>query len=234
MDLELIKAQRENRKFILDFMVPTLFPGTTLSDAQNVPLFTVYEKLAKRANRTTTDSGFSKFVEAVNEMTTAYTESCLVAGSSRFHYLENFTQIVQVFDKAYKKRKTVEIHSAYGKIVYLDDQINERRQKRQTAEDPVCDIDRSECKCPEGGMDNVVCPCEFFDCLNENNQLESIFIGFEYLECLAFVVDTTGSMKDEIDYTVQVIKNFIGSEEELGCYMFVPFNDNNSNPIESK
>ena len=102
-------------------------------------------------------------------MTTAYTESCLVSESLRPHF-ENFTQMVQLFDNAYKQRETVDIHSVYGKIVYLDDQLrtnNERRKKRQTVGEPVCDIDRSECKCPEGGMDNVVCPCEFFDCLDK-------------------------------------------------------------------
>ena len=45
--------------------------------------------------------------------------------------------------------------------------------------------------------------------------------------CLAFVVDTTGSMRDEIEATKEVIASFIKSEENTLtlCYILVAFND---------
>lgn len=236
-DLKLVNAQRDSQKIIMDFIVPFMFPNE--ADSTKVSLFEVYEKFLKRANRTSSVSGhgFSKFIEAVNEITAAYTESCLVSDSSRPH-LENFTEMVQEFGKAYEQKKTVEIRSVYGKSIYLDDQLRKleqsKKRKRSQNEISSCDLDRLACKCPPGGIANVFCPCEFFDCLDQNNQLEPIFIGFEKFECLTFVVDTTGSMKDEIDHTVQILKDFIGSEEDLGCYMFVPFNDKDSDPDKSK
>ena len=55
-------------------------------------------------------------------------------------------------------------------------------------------------------------------------------LGFikDDLQCLAFVVDTTGSMYNEIEAAQEVIQSFIRSEEELnvvGCYILMPFND---------
>lgn len=83
------------------------------------------------------------------------------------------------------------------------------------------------------GVD-LLCPCEFFDCLDARDQLQPVFLEFPATACLAFVVDTTGSMKDEIEVTKRVIKDFLGSEESLGCYMLVPFNDVESDPIKSE
>ena len=45
---------------------------------------------------------------------------------------------------------------------------------------------------------------------------------------LAFVIDTTGRMWEEIESAKRIILDFLRSEEEIGvygCYMLVPLND---------
>ena len=90
---------------------------------------------------------------------------------------------------------------------------------------PPCD----RCTCPPGGITgDIICTCEFFKCLDPGDAFKSI-LGFDMdEECLAFVIDTTGSMSGEIDAAKEITLNFLRSEEEigvLGCYVLVPFND---------
>ena len=70
--------------------------------------------------------------------------------------------------------------------------------------------------------------CEFFACLDSDYDLPAIF-GLDVIEgkpCLAFTVDTTGSMGEEIDAVKAVVRNFLASEEDgPGCYVLQPFND---------
>lgn len=90
---------------------------------------------------------------------------------------------------------------------------------------------RGDCTCPPDGISvDITCTCEFFACLDVEDHLGPIF-GFSSLvqgPCLAFIVDTTGSMSAEITAIRRVIEEFLRSEEavnELRCYILVPFND---------
>ena len=88
---------------------------------------------------------------------------------------------------------------------------------------------RDRCTCPPGGItSDIFCTCEFFECLDPDDIFVSI-LGFDSdEECLAFVIDTTGSMSGEIDAAKEITLNFLRSEEEIGdagCYVLVPFND---------
>ena len=75
-----------------------------------------------------------------------------------------------------------------------------------------------------------------------NNQLHCIFnlgdpnncattdsqsLNVRKKHCLAFAIDTTGSMSEEISHAMDVIQYFIQSEENnlTLCYILVPFND---------
>ena len=78
-----------------------------------------------------------------------------------------------------------------------------RRMRRQ---DSTCPDSREECKCPETAI--IRCTCEFFACIDRNDRLTPI-LGIELdtgvgNPCLAFVVDTTGSMATEIEAAVSV------------------------------
>ena len=90
-------------------------------------------------------------------------------------------------------------------------------------------LPRDRCTCPPGGITgDIICPCEFFKCLDPDDVVKSI-LGFNTEEeCLALAIDTTGSMSGEIDVAKEIILNFLKSEEEIGiagCYVLVPFND---------
>lgn len=146
--------------------------------------------------------------------------NCMDVSQSRS---QNIRTLVQSFNAAYGTRNSIELCDLFGKMLNIKDQGRERSsiQRRQIGCDEV------DCECPRGGINSMelLCPCQFFACLDEGRKLMPVFEGFEALECLAFVLDTTGSMKDEIDAVTQVIKDFISASEELGCYLLVPFND---------
>ena len=133
--------------------------------------------------------------------------------------------LVENFRSAYSARDSIELCDLFGKMLNIKDHRESQRslQRRAALE---YDCPEENCTCPKGGINSteLLCSCQFFACLDEGRNLMPVFEGFTGLECLAFVVDTTGSMKDEIDATLQVIKDFVASEE-LGCYLLVPFND---------
>lgn len=148
---------------------------------------------------------------------------------------EGIHSLVQNFNIAYGTKNSVELCDMFAKILKIKDsevdQVDQNIQRRQSAS-----CIESDCTCPEGGINSneLFCPCQFFDCLDKGRNLLPVFEGFERLECLAFVIDTTGSMKDEIDVTIQVIKDFIVSAQELGCYILVPFNDDGHSKSSKK
>lgn len=154
------------------------------------------------------------------------------------HQPEDIHELVNKFSLAYGTKNSVDLCNLFAKILnvkdHSDKELHQKGARRRQADYgyDYCPEDGDGCSCPEGGINSteLFCSCQFFDCLDDGRNLMPVFEGFEGLECLAFVLDTTGSMKDEIDATVQVIKDLIASEE-LGCYILVPFNDNgNSKP----
>ncbi len=89
---------------------------------------------------------------------------------------------------------------------------------------------RSDCNCPPKGIldDGILCTCQFFDCLDRGNVLSNVIFGLNNDECIIFVIDTTGSMTNEINLAKHLILQFARVEEEIGeygCYILVPFND---------
>ena len=128
--------------------------------------------------------------------------------------------------------------SAFGKLLCLNTRHlgADARRRRQTNNEKCKGTACSQDALNEG-LDKVVTVCEFFACLqaksNEDIKKLGPVFGFASAtarddECLAFVVDTTGSMSSEIDAAKQIILNFIASEDnagELQCYELVPFND---------
>ena len=90
--------------------------------------------------------------------------------------------------------------------------------------------ERKDCKCPDSG--ELVCVCEFFACLDPDDDIKpmvgmiDVFVEEFVFPCLAFAVDTTGSMREEIEAAKEVIRNLLSSEEDGPiCYVLQPFND---------
>ena len=172
--------------------------------------------------------------------------------------VDDVPRLVQEFRAALNttKRDLLKLRTIFGKMLCIKDEIkklnSKGRKRRQvsipecggfgTGSDPVDCFDRKpeDCTCPPGGIYGtcIVCSCEFFRCLDPEDDLKPI-LGFvaEEVQCLAFVVDTTASMSEEIAAAQEIIRSFIRSEEELnevGCYILMPFNDMNDEIADSE
>ena len=188
----------------------------------------VYDSLSKKFNVTPSEPGFNSFVDAVTEIYTVEEEACSDDGVVQ---TDDFPRLMDLFiSRPGTGRDLTALRSVYGKMLCIKRQVEStsRRRKRETPGEP-CPLDGAVCKCPSGGLDgDIVCPCQFFRCLDPDH-LKPIF-GFveDDIQCLAFVIDTTGSMESAISDAKKIILDFVRSEEEIGfwgCYMLVPFND---------
>jgi hypothetical protein len=193
-------------------------PDSTLRD--------IYTVVAKHYNRSVTEGGYRQFLEATNEISVAKEEACRNASGITSMSL----QLIQEFIDSYKMKDQSShlVRSAYGKLLCLNSTINsdESSRKRRASYG-------DECECPPDGLDSdfTFCDfCDFYACLT-GDIIRDIFFGSRFLvdfQCLAFVIDTTGSMADEIDIAKDIILNFVQSEQDIGvdgCYTLVQFND---------
>ena len=202
------------------------------------PLQVAYNTLAQNFSVRPSVSGYSNFVEAVNEISLAQAEAC--KDPSFVPTIEVVQRLAEEFDNATGdsgSRDLSKARSAFGKLLCLNRRAGESdvgaRRKRQSSckdKDRTCseDVKRE-------GLGKVQSVCEFFACLQATlftSKIEPVF-GFEAAndtedECLAFVIDTTGSMGPVIEAAKQIILSFLASEDnanELQCYILVPFND---------
>jgi len=237
--------EQEQQKVVetVQEVLPDIFPTTdNATNDTTISLPSVYNSLTVEFGIDRSDSGYSKFVEALNEVTEAKQEACSGALDGR-PSVDDVPRLVQEFRTAIgaTQRDLSRLRTIYGTMLCIKDQRGRShsvRRKRQQATISPCNISTDcykhrpeECTCPPGGIDGdcIFCPCEFFRCLDPEDDLKPI-LGFiaDDIQCLAFVVDTTGSMREEIAATKAVIQSFIKSEEELndtGCYILMPFND---------
>ena len=223
---------------ILQKIAPDLYSliSTGSSGDASSRLNTAYTRLAERFEVRATRAGFTNFVEALTAISVAQAEACSRDLSSVNS--STVADLVKAFDREFSlpDRDLDRLRSLFGELLCIDSAgVYMRmyasmmwRGKRQA---PGCPPGTS-CTCPAGGLGSVVCSCQFFRCLDPDDHLKPIF-GFSptLTQCLAFVIDTTGSMSSEIATARRIILEFLQSEEEigiLGCYLLVPFNDNGS------
>ena len=253
IELFVLAATREKEQQKVVETVQEILPGifstsnSTANDSTSgeTSLITVYNSLTEEFGVNKSDSGYSKFVEAINEITEAKQEAC--SGDVR-PGVGSVSRLVKEFRSALNttQRDVLKLQTIFGKMLCIKDQIERlgskgRNRRQEPISGEVCGgvgtpcFERTpeECTCPPGGIfsDCIVCPCEFFRCLDPEDDLKPI-LGFvaDDIQCLAFVMDTTGSMRDDIAAAQAVIRSFIRSEEELnevGCYILMPFNDVN-------
>ena len=189
----------------------------------------IYTVLAKHYDRSVTEGGYRQFLEAVNEISVAKEEACRDVSGITSESLK----LIQEFVDSYRTRgnqSSNSIRSVYGKLLCLNSTINsnssELSRKRRAS-----DIDG--CECPPDGFDSdfTFCDfCDFYACFTDD-VIEEIFFPSHFdidFQCLAFVIDTTGSMGPEISAAKDIILNFLRSEQDIGidgCYLMVEFND---------
>ena len=226
---------------ILQKIAPDLYsliPTGSSGDA-STRLNTAYTQLAERFEVRATRAGYTNFIEALTAISVAQAEAC---SSSDLSSINSSTvgDLVKAFDREFSlpDRDLDRLRSLFGKLLCIDSvgvymrmyasMMGRVRGKRQASGCPP----GTSCACPAGGLSDVVCSCQFFRCLDPDDHLKPIF-GFSptLAQCLAFVIDTTGSMSSEIATARRIILEFLQSEEQigiLGCYLLVPFNDNGS------
>ena len=189
------------------------------------PMKIVYTALTEEFEIEATEEGYSNFVEAVNQVTEAKKAAC-EGGSINATDVPRLAREYGIL----KKNLTgniVQLREVFGKMLCIKEKESHERKRRKR--DSHC----PECKCPQKHgvvlWGEVICMCEFFSCMDPESDLKPMLGMFnirDELPCLALVVDTTGSMRNEIEAAKEVIYNFLGSErDEPGCYALLPFND---------
>ena len=211
------------------FEVPASNPDDSM-------LRSLYESLAESFDNLTSATGFSNFIEAVNEIALAEAIAC---SSSE---LLNVSELASDFANSLSLNITDE--SLRETRITLGEILCAESMEQSSLSDMECPS-RGNCVCPPEGIGiTISCTCQFFACLEtELDRLGPVF-GFSNFSspasqgtCIAFIVDTTGSKADEIDAVRTVIEDFLRSEEasnELRCYILVPFNDIGRNVDISK
>ena len=200
--------------------------GDILSDettSDKPPLQILYEAIAEELEVQVSDEGFSNFTEAISQITEAKKAACEGNISE--------ADIPQLGREYYALKYDIEaniekIRDIFGKMLCLSEKEHDQKRKRRNSHCPELG---GECPCPSPY--NLICVCELFACLDPNDDimpifgLINVFVGI-LSPCLAFAVDTTGSMRQEIAAVKLVVRNMLASEEDgPGCYVLQPFND---------
>ena len=211
---------------LITSVAQNLFPNITSNSSSNAEenLQQVFKLLAKHFDIIPNKSHLKRFREAVIEVSVAKYEAC--NGSSRLD-IKDVSELIQDFVSTYnmdkRSRDGHQLRRLYGKLQCIKSTIYVNSVTRR----------RRDSDCPKGcgpilAFQEAAC---FFRCLDSEDTVKEIFfISGEALEdnpCLAFVIDTTGSMTEEINDAKRIILDFLRSEEEIGetgCYILVPFN----------
>ena len=229
--LILTATQERNQKTVVEDVV-TAFPrildsnGTEPTSAEEL-FASVYSSLAEDFGRVESDTGYTNFVEAVTEITEARQEACSGPPDERLTRAD-VPGLAQRFSRL-SLSEANELRKIFGEILCIRTSAeSSARKKRQ---DPCAGT-----MCPARGFDDPsLTECQFFECLD--NDIEDRYgtrleVVFNFLDvaspfpCLGFVVDTTGSMADEIRAVQNLIMAFISSEQdEPACYVITQFND---------
>ena len=195
-----------------------------------------YEKLAKHFKQTPSAKGQNEFRAAVDEIYTSYTSECVgdsgdVPGTNDILVLAaTFRELTRGLNSIRRDNLT-QARDIYGKFLCYEEKRGGARRKRQSAD---AYNTPTECECPESGVTE---PCHFFACLNVSVIKFISGFGNSKFEqpCIGFIIDTTGSMWNEIEAARRVILQFIKSQaDSTDCYLLVPFNDHGVNNSNSK
>ena len=193
------------------------------------PMKIIYTALSEEFEIKATKEGYNNFVEAVNQVIEAKKAAC-EEGSINATDVPRLARQYSTF-KNNVIENIFQLRDVFGKMLCIKEkEFDEKKRRKRNNHCP----DRSECECPKRAdgtilWDEIVCVCEFFACMDPDQDLKPI-LGMhnikDGLACLALVVDTTGSMTDEIEAAKEVIHNFLRSEEDNpACYALLPFND---------
>ena len=176
---------------------------------------TLYSTIAISHNITESDEGLTNFVEALNVITDAYLSACYGLEEDK-PTVEDTPELLNTFLTLLSNRSNfTTIRQLYGKLLCL---------KNFTSSD------NSQVECA-----NAVNIKELYKCLDPTN-IGCIFHLKQDCEdnhkqtfknCLGFIVDTSGSMGDEIEEVREIVRHFVAAHEDqlTLCYILVTFSD---------
>lgn len=166
----------------------------------------VYKLIAAILGVPITSDGFSHFQEAIIEITVAKLSAC--SGSERDRVgVDDISKLVANFSALVGAKNMSQAYKIYGKMLCMQEILSDGKRKRQ--------VDPFE---------------TFYDSVN-GNQLATIFgitniIDLRSKPTLAFAVDDTGSMSEEIKSVQNLIHSFVKTERsEPHAYILTTFND---------
>ena len=176
----------------------------------------VYEDIATSLNTTVTPDGFVKFEEAISEIAAATYAACSLPEGLRVQG-DDIPELVERFFNFTTAGNISQAREVYGQLLCLQLLLTADSSVRKKRQDPKTDEDLLN---------------EFFDMLEGHPNITAPLFGltddqfFGTPPTLAFVVDDTGSMGDEIDSVKQLIFSFISVERTnpIG-YILTTFND---------
>ena len=194
------------------------------------PLKTLYRAIAKEFEVETTEEGYDNFAEAVSQITEAKVVACEDSASVSEDDIPRLASEYRAL-KENIMANIAEMRDIFGIMLCLSERDHEERKRKRRdfhcpeRKDSPC---RKDCCCPPDKV--VIYVCEFFECKDRCDipPIMGLMDVFEMgkLPCLAFAVDTTGSMREEIEAAKTVIRNLLWSEEDGPiCYVLQPFND---------
>ena len=235
------KLQNASKAIVSDMQSIVLQSSSAvlnLTNSQDGPpnVTTLYSALTANLNITQTENGLSNFTDAFDIITDAYFKACHGPADEKPN-ISNAQSILLGFLSLLENRSDItRMREMFGELSCLQNfsVVSSHVSKRalKVANLTAC-----------ANAPNVN---QLYQCLDSNNQLDCIFnlnnpkncttiksnvFGISDSKrkkhCLAFVIDTTGSMSEEIRHARDVVQHFIQSEENLLtlCYILVPFND---------
>ena len=203
---------------------------------------TLYSTLTASFGLTESEETLEQFSKVIDIISDAYFKSCYGPEEEK-PTVQDASDLLQTFLTLLGNRTDfTTIRETYGKLTCLEVFQPDEIIVKPEGEDG--EVDLLECAKAESVKKLYECldpkdlSCVFdIDIEQDCDDLETLEgdVSKYAQNCLAFVVDTTGSMSNEIVATRQVITNFIQSEENTLtlCYILVPFNDFGLLPIEN-
>ena len=214
-----ILVEREEFVITIRKLLPINLPAPSLRDGGG-SLEETYVQLATYFNRPISTDGRAKFTAAMDEIFGTYSEEC--SGEVTIPGSRALTELAASFNELTRRLGTIssedlsQARAIYGRFLcYSEREETSSRKKRQSDEDAECE--------------SITTSYQFFEKCLTASQIKTIS-GFGNDEgdypCIAFAVDTTGSMGNEIASARRVILEFMKTQANSTlCYMLVPFND---------
>ena len=225
--IDKIAEEKEHVIEAIRNVLPLDLPAPVLSGSET-PTEVYYNQLADYFNESTSPAGRDQVSGALDEIFAAYASTCdesggLPADADISSLAGEFNDLTKELDgitqEALNKARDI-----FGKFLcFSEKETQVMRVRRDIA------VPRPVSACASGPCPATVTKaCEFFACLKVSvtKHIAGFGNNLQLSPCISFVVDTTGSMGEEIASARRVILEFIKSQaDSTTCYLLVEFND---------